>query len=175
MIILLGDSASGKSAIERNLVENYGFTHTISYTTRKPRENEQNGVHYHFIAESEFLKLKQDGFFAETTQYNGNYYGTAKYDCTDDKIAVLNPQGLRTLQKCPDIKITSFYIRVPRRDRLIKALQRNDDIDIAYQRNLSDIGEFTGVADEVNFVIDNNGYMHSIEEMTQIILSKLKT
>ena len=174
MIVIIGDSASGKSAIERNLVKNHGFQNTISYTTREPRDNEIDGIDYHFITKTAFLFLKQDGFFAETTLYNGNYYGTAKQDCTNDKIAVVNPQGLRALRNCKDIFVTSFYIRVPRRDRLIKALTRGDDIDRSYQRSLSDIGEFTGVADEVDFIIDNPGYKHTVEELTEQILSKLK-
>ena len=38
MIILVGESASGKSSIEKCLVEDYGYNKIISYTTRPPRE-----------------------------------------------------------------------------------------------------------------------------------------
>lgn len=167
MIVLVGESASGKSSIEKYMVDNYGYSKVISYTTRQPRPNEVDGVDYHFISVSQFSNLKEQGFFAETAVYNNWHYGTAKEDCTDDKIAVLTPHGLRQISKVDGINALSFYINVPRRDRLIKILQRGDDIEEAYRRSLSDVGQFDGISDEVNHVINNDGYKKSIEEMSK--------
>ena len=173
MIVLVGESASGKSSIEKYLVDNYGYKKIISYTTRQPREGEVNGVDYHFITKSQFRRLKEQGFFAETAIYNDWYYGVAKKDCTDDKVAVLTPHGLRQVSKIEDVRATSFYINVPRRDRLIKILQRGDNIEESYRRNLSDVGMFDGIEDEVDFVINNNGYNKSIAEMSKEILQRI--
>jgi guanylate kinase len=173
MIVLVGESASGKSSIERHLVDNYGFKKVVSYTTREPRQGEANGVDYHFIDTERFIELKEQGFFAETAVYNSWNYGTAKEDCTDDKVAVLTPHGLRQVAKLDGINVTSFYINVPRRDRLIKILQRGDNIEEAYRRSLSDVGQFDGIADEVNYVIDNVGYKKNIEEMTREVLKHI--
>ena len=41
---------------------------------------------------------------------------------------------------------------------MIKILQRGDDVDEAYRRNISDAGQFDGVADEVDYVINNTHY-----------------
>jgi guanylate kinase len=171
MIVLVGESASGKSSIEKNLVEHYGYNKIVSYTTRQPRHGEVDGVDYHFIDEDQFNELKNRGFFAESAQYRGWHYGTAKEDCTDDKVAVLTPHGLRQISKLQGINVVSFYINVPRRDRLIKILQRGDDIDEAMRRNTSDVGMFDGISDEVDFVINNVGYEKSVETMTKEILS----
>lgn len=173
MIVLVGESASGKSSIEKYLVDNYGYYKTISYTTRQPRDGEVNGLDYYFISKSEFKRLKDEDFFAETGTYNGWHYGTAKKDCTNDKVAVLTPHGLRQLKKIPDIKIISFYINVPRRDRLIKILQRGDNIEEAYRRNLSDVGQFDGISDEVDFIIDNIGYEKEITEIASEIIDNV--
>lgn len=173
MIVLVGESASGKSSIEKRLVEHHGFSKVVSYTTREPRQGEVDGIDYHFIDKSQFRRLKLQGFFAETAVYNDWNYGTAKKDCTDDKVAVLTPHGLRQVAKLDGINVTSFYINVPRRDRLIKILQRGDNIEEAYRRSLSDVGQFDGITDEVDFVIDNVGYKKSIEEMTNEVLTLL--
>lgn len=173
MIVLVGESASGKSSIERHLVNHHGFNKVVSYTTREPRQGEVDGVDYHFINTERFLELKKQGFFAETAVYNDWNYGTAKEDCTDDKVAVLTPHGLRQVSKLDGINVTSFYINVPRRDRLIKILQRGDNIEEAYRRSLSDVGQFDGIADEVNYVIDNVGYKKNIEEMTREVLKHI--
>ena len=136
MLILVGGSASGKSTIEKILCEKYGYKKIVSYTTRSPREGEIDGVDYHYISKEEFLKKAQSGFFAEIGVYNGWYYGSAVEDCTNDKVAVLTPHGMRQLKTKSDIDVTSIYIKVPRRDRLIKILQRKDDIEEAKRRLL---------------------------------------
>ena len=167
MIVLVGESASGKSSIERYLMDNYGYKKIVSYTTRSPRLGEVDGIDYHFISVEEFKSLKEQGFFAETAVYNNWHYGTAKEDCTDDKIAVLTPHGLRQISKIDGINVNSFYINVPRRDRLIKILQRGDNIEEAYRRSLSDVGQFDGIEDEVDYIIHNDGYKKSIAEIAQ--------
>lgn len=170
MLVLVGESASGKSSIEKYLVDNCGYNKIVSYTTRQPREGEVDGVDYHFITKSQFRRLKEQDFFAETAVYNDWYYGVAKKDCTDDKVAVLTPHGLRQISKIKDINVISFYINVPRRDRLIKILQRGDNIEESYRRNLSDVGMFDGIRDEVDYVINNAGYNKSVAEMSKEIL-----
>lgn len=170
LVILVGESASGKSSIEKYLVDNCGFNKVVSYTTRPPREGEVDGVDYHFITKSQFRRLKLQDFFVETSMYNNWYYGVAKKDCTDDKVVVLTPHGLRQISKIKDINIISFYINIPRRDRLIKILQRGDDIEESYRRNLSDVGMFDGIQDEVDYVINNHGYSRSIEDISKEIM-----
>lgn len=167
MIVLVGESASGKSSIEKYLVNNYGYNKIVSYTTRPPRAGEVDGVDYHFISTEQFKLLKEQGFFAEFAMYRDWHYGVAKEDCTDDKVAVLTPHGLRQVSRIKDINVISFYINVPRRDRLIKLLQRGDNIEEAYRRSLSDVGQFDGIADEVDHVINNGGYEKTIEEMSK--------
>lgn len=169
MIILVGESASGKSTIEKELVNKHNYKNIISYTTRSSRKGEKDGVDYHFISKDEFLDLKVSGFFAETGEYNGWLYGTAKEDCSDDKVLVATPHGLRQLKKNPKLNIVSFYINVPRRDRLIKILQRGDDIEEAYRRSLSDVGQFDGIEDEVDYCIENNSYKLPVEEIVDVI------
>lgn len=173
MIVLVGESASGKSSIETYLMNNYGYKKIVSYTTRSPRLGEVDGIDYHFISLEEFKRLKECDFFAETAVYNNWHYGTAKEDCTNDKIAVLTPHGLRQISKVDGITVISFYINVPRRDRLIKILQRGDNIEEAYRRNLSDVGQFDGVEDEVTYVINNEGYKKSIEEMSKEVMKEI--
>ena len=170
MVVLVGESASGKSSIEKNLVDKYRYNKIVSYTTRQPRHGEVDGTDYHFIDNKRFNELKEAGFFAENACYNGWQYGVAKEDCTDDKVAVLTPHGLRQVSKIPEINVTSFYINVPRRDRLIKILQRGDSIEEAYRRNVSDVGMFDGIEDEVDYVIHNDEYKKSIEQITNEIL-----
>ena len=63
------------------------------------RHEQEDGVDYHFVSREEFDNLKAINFFAEVGEYNGWFYGSAKDDCTDNKVAVLTPHGLRQLRK----------------------------------------------------------------------------
>lgn len=166
--VIVGESASGKSSIERELIA-LGFNKIVTYTTRPMRKEDVDGETYHFITEEQFNDMIEKDLFAEHASYNGWQYGTAKEDCTDDKVVVLTPHGLRQLKKNKDLHIISFYIDVPRRDRLIKILERGDDIEEAYRRNLSDVGQFDGIKDEVDYVISNKGYSWSPLNMAHII------
>lgn len=172
MIVLVGESASGKSSIERELVA-LGFNKIVTYTTRPMRKEDVDGETYHFITEEQFNDMIEKDLFAEYASYNGWQYGTAKEDCTNDKVVVLTPHGLRQLKKNKDLHIISFYIDVPRRDRLIKILERGDDIEESYRRNLSDVGQFDGIKDEVDYVIPNEGYSWSPLSMAYLIKGKI--
>lgn len=171
MIILVGESASGKSTIEKILADKYGYKKTVSYTTRPPRDGEVNGIDYHFITEDEYIEKFNSNFFAETGAYNGWFYGTTKDQYDENTVCVLTPHGLRQIKKNFGEKdIVSFYIKVPRRDRLIKILQRGDDIDEAIRRNQSDVGQYDGIEDEVDYVVENDGYMFSKNYLAKKII-----
>lgn len=177
MIVIIGESASGKSSAERELVDIYGYKKIVSYTTRQPRSGEVDGVDYYFITDEHFNKLKKEDFFAEIGCYNGWQYGIAIEDCTNDKVAVVTPHGLRQIKSIKGLNVVSFYIDVPRRDRLIQILQRGDDIEESYRRNLSDLGMFDGVKDEVDYVITNKGYVKTpkdtADEIVKILNNKV--
>ncbi len=79
LIILIAPSGGGKSTILRRVIEEReSVTYSISYTTRKPRKYEKNGVDYFFVSEEEFLSLKEKGDFLEYAQVHNNWYGTSK-------------------------------------------------------------------------------------------------
>lgn len=169
MICIIGESGCGKSTVERILSDTYGFNRIVSYTSRPQRGLEIDGVDYRFVSEEDFIELKNGGFFAETGEYRKWYYGTPKNQCTDDKVCVVTPSGLRQLKNNPELNIVSFYIQINRRDRLIKLLQRDSDIEECYRRSLSDCGQFDAVDKEVDYVINNDGYTLCPEVIAEMI------
>ena len=66
MLVLVGPSASGKSAIVKNLIKNYGLEKFITCTTRSMRVGEINGVDYYFLSNEEFSSsYEKNEFIAE--------------------------------------------------------------------------------------------------------------
>lgn len=74
VIALVGPSGSGKTVIAEKVLEHEKFEKPISATTRKPRIGESKDA-YHFVSEEEFLQMKKEQKFAETTVYAGCCYG----------------------------------------------------------------------------------------------------
>ena len=172
MIVLVGPSASGKSSVAKYIADHSDYKQIVTYTTRPMRDGEVDGVDYHFVSLSDFESMKNKNFFLEVAEYNNWWYGSAKIDYTPDKIAVLTPKGLRKLKlESPKIGLfSSFLIFTKRRNRLIKMLERGDDIEEAYRRNISDVGMFDGVEDEVDCVIHNDNYEKSVAKVGEEIL-----
>jgi guanylate kinase len=77
-VAVAGPSGVGKGTlINMYLEKNDDYELVPSHTTRAPRDNELDGVHYYFINQEQFLKDEQDGKFIEYNKYGDNYYGTS--------------------------------------------------------------------------------------------------
>jgi len=80
--IVCGVTAAGKNTIINYLVENQGYEHVISHTTRKPRINdgvqEENGKEYWFVNPEVMLDLVEKDKFLEVKAVHGDTcYGTS--------------------------------------------------------------------------------------------------
>ena len=117
LFIISAPSGAGKSTLCRAVLDRFpDLLYSISYTTRPPRNGEQNGVDYHFIAKDIFIKGIARGQWAEWAQVYGNYYGTSA-DFIDrglagrrDILLDIDVQGTRRiLRRYPD-GITIFIM-----------------------------------------------------------------
>lgn len=77
-LVISGPSGVGKSTLISKLFLHFPnqFKFSISCTTRPPRENEKNGVNYHFLTHSEFSQKIKDSAFIEHCQVHQHSYGT---------------------------------------------------------------------------------------------------
>ena len=77
MIVVSAPSGAGKSTLCNRLVEEFPkIAYSISCTTRSPRGDEEDGVHYYFLSKKEFKERAKNGEFLEYAKVHGNYYGT---------------------------------------------------------------------------------------------------
>lgn len=86
VIILVAPSGSGKSTMAGRLFEDFdNLKFSVSATTRPPRVNEKDGVHYFFISPEEFeAKIAKNEFLEWEEFYGGKRYGTLRKEV--DKI-----------------------------------------------------------------------------------------
>lgn len=175
MLVIIGESASGKTSLQKMLIENNPkYKKIVTYTTRPMREGEVDGVDYHFIPQTTFDEFVKRGFFVEHAKYRDWCYGTARIDCENENaVAVLTPAGLRALKRL-GYDITSVYLYVDRRSRLISILKRGDNIDEAIRRNITDVGQFDEIIEEVDYVIDNTGFHMNENQVLECLKVILK-
>ena len=113
VFIVSAPAGTGKTTLVNKLVAEFdSVIASVSFTTRKPRPGEKEGVHYHFIS-SEKFQLKIASFdFLEYVNLYGTYYGTSK-EWIEKKLAhgkhvvlVIDTQGaLQLKDKFPAIFI----------------------------------------------------------------------
>ncbi len=77
VFIISAPSGSGKSTLTHRLIrETRNLRFSISYTTRAPRGQEQDGKDYFFITPEDFEARLAKGEFLEHAKVFDNYYGT---------------------------------------------------------------------------------------------------
>lgn len=80
LFVISAPSGAGKTTIANTVIEKLGsfypLSKIITYTSRQPRSNETPGKDYCFVSKDDFVEKKERGFFLETTEYNGEWYGS---------------------------------------------------------------------------------------------------
>ncbi len=94
LLVISGPSGVGKTAVSLKLMEKSDlYVKSISATTRGIRPGEINGVDYFFVTREEFEHMDNTCMLLETTDYNGNRYGTPRQFIEDilakGKVAIL--------------------------------------------------------------------------------------
>lgn len=156
--VLVGEGASGKTTIVKQL-EAFGLQPIISFTTRPKRENEVDGVDYHFITEEEFIQKLHANEFAEHNIFNDWYYGYSLQGIAfteKDYVAIMTPSGLYKLNGLVGKgNVASYYIQVSERERLIRMAHRGDAIDEIFRRLQKDREDFHMFQQKATVVIEN--------------------
>ncbi len=80
LVVVSGPSGVGKSTVVREVLNRFPsrLRLSVSATTRPPRPNEQDGIHYHFLTDQQFFERRQRDEFVETIEVfgRGHWYGT---------------------------------------------------------------------------------------------------
>ncbi|RKX96125.1 MAG: guanylate kinase, partial [Spirochaetes bacterium] len=79
LVVITAPSGSGKTSIYKRLLQiRDDMKFSVSYTTRKQRKGEINGIDYFFILRDEFEEKIKKGDFLEWAEVHGELYGTEK-------------------------------------------------------------------------------------------------
>ncbi|WP_297419427.1 guanylate kinase [Clostridium sp.] len=189
IFVLMGYSSNGKDTILNILKKQYFLNTCVSHTTRPPRKdtNEQDGIDYYFISETNYFNMLKNKEFIETrkykTKYGTWYYGLSKseIDLSKNQMVILDAQGFRALQKeIGNENVVGIYITVDEDVRINRAFKRepnkiNTDKEYKkeiYRRALDDFEVFNDVEnDDKVYKVDNTyNIKYAIEKVYEIFL-----
>lgn len=188
IFVITGPTCAGKDYIFSKILEDMKDKHTksqirnlervIRFTNRKCRENEKDGVDYHFRTLKEMEDLIYSDFFIEYSSFkkfgeDGSYdttiYGTSFDSIADpDKnyIMIGSLEVYRDLKEIlPEGTVFPIMITANDRRRLRRYLDRNKD-DSAYEicrRILDDQKKYNKEDLEALGINDNNTFYNNAE------------
>ena len=137
LIILSSPSGGGKSTLGRLCLDRMdNLVYSVSYTSRKLRGTERDGIDYHFVTRSDFSSLVKEGFFLEWEEVHGNFYGTSRQavqvllDAGQDVLLDIDVQGGLHVQKLMPERTVLVFVLPPSKQILQKRLEgRGTDSD----------------------------------------------
>jgi len=176
LFILSAPSGAGKTTLRRALLNRVSdLLYSVSYTTREPREGEQNGDDYFFIARDEFEAGIAEGHWAEWAAVHDNFYGTSaaflnrKLTAGKDVLLDIDVQGAaKLIERYPD-SITIF-IMPPSLAVLKQRLQsRATDSDATIRLRLKNAKAEMAQKKMYRHVIINDQLADAIAQLTSLI------
>jgi len=176
LYVVAAPSGGGKTSLINALIrQDSRIRLSVSYTTRPPRPGEQDGVHYHFVDESEFLDLVSRNAFLEHARVFDYRYGTGRQEVEQqlasghDVILDIDWQGARqireTFASCRSIFIIPPSLEVLRQ----RLTARGQDSETVIKRRMRDAQAEISHWNEFDFLIINDNFDEALSDLQAIV------
>ena len=177
-LIISGPSGAGKGTLVKMLIEEFpNIQFSISYTTRKPREGEIDGIDYVFISKEEFKKLIKEDMFAEWANVHGNYYGTPRKEIEEklnkgfDVVFDVDVQGAKSLKQSLRQGVFVFILPPSIEELKRRLIKRGSDDPKTIEIRLKNAQKEMEAIDEFEYVILNDDLNKAYDNLRCIYLS----
>lgn len=176
LFVISGSSGVGKGTVLKGFLQkNPNFMLSISCTTRKPRQDEVDGVNYFFLSKEEFQNCIDNDKFLEWAEFAGNRYGTKrKYikQCLEegkDIILEIDTQGaLQVKKQMPEAVL--IFICPPSIETLENRLRgRHTEDEAAIQKRLDEVKIELERAESFDYKVVNDDLDNAISELEKVI------
>jgi len=144
LIVISAPSGTGKTTVVKKLLQqSTNLEASVSFTTRKMRENEKEGLDYFFVSEKTFTNMIQNDDFLEHATVFGNFYGTEKKSVSENLqkgvnvILEIDWQGALQIKSSMPSCVMIFLIPPSKEVLLARLKNRGTDSDqeIAFRFN----------------------------------------
>jgi guanylate kinase len=148
---------------------------SVSVTTRRKRDYEIDGTHYHFVSRAEFQRMVAAGELLEWAEFAGNLYGTPRAQVEGhlaQGIPVLlkiDIQGARQVRAAmPDAQLV--FLAPPSFDELARRLtgRGTEDAEMI-ERRLAHARDEMEAAKEFDEIVVNDSIEHAADELVSLL------
>ncbi len=175
--ILSSPSGAGKTSIARNIIsKDKNIQLSVSYTTRKKRKNENDGLDYKYISKNSFKEKIEKNYFLEWAIVFENYYGTSREKVQKviaegkDVLFDIDWQGAQQLSNNKSFDVVKIFILPPSNNSLENRLNaRAQDTLIEVKKRMSQANDEISHYMEYDYIIINNDLEVSSNEVLNII------
>ncbi len=178
LIVISAPSGAGKTSLVHALLQSVQqLTVSVSYTTRDPRADEQNGTHYFFVSSTEFAKLQSLDQFIETADIFENNYGTHRQRVVEqlskdqDVILEIDWQGHQSVRSNWKGPLTSVFILPPSLQVLEERLIKRGDAPKSIAQRIGQAHADIQHAIEYDYVVTNDDFDTALDQLQAIITS----
>ncbi|MES2771751.1 MAG: guanylate kinase [Pseudomonadota bacterium] len=176
LYIVAAPSGAGKTTLVRRLLnDDTTISLSLSATTRAPRQGEQDGYDYRFLATDDFLARIKQGEFLEWALVHGNYYGTSKSEIErtlakgQDVLLEIDWQGAQQIRQ-QFANTVSIFILPPSLAVLAQRLAtRGTDDAATIARRLAAAQEEMRHVDEFDYVIINEDLQLALSDLNAVV------
>jgi guanylate kinase len=180
LIVLSSPSGAGKSTLSRLLMDvDDDITMSISATTRPKRPGEEEGVHYHFVGDSQFDHMVESGEFVEWAPVFGHRYGTPKAPVKSalkegrDILFDIDWQGTQQLKAAMGEDLVSIFLLPPSMAELERRLRsRKTDSDSTIADRMSRAQSEISHWPEYEYVLVNEDTVLCLEQIRSIVAAE---
>ncbi len=176
LVVISGFSGAGKGTLIKAMLErHHNYALSISATTRKPREGEEDGREYFFVTRERFEQMIEEGQLIEYAQYVNNYYGTPRQyvfqQMADGKDVILEIEiqgALKIKERFPEALL--LFVTPPSADELKRRLvgRGTETMDVIHQRLHRAADEADGIT-SYDYILINDEIDACVEAMHQLI------
>lgn len=174
--LVSGMSGVGKTTIVKSLEEEGLWKECISYTTRRMRVNEENGITYNYINLEQFINMYENNEFAEATLYGGNLYGIAKEDIentlleNNNCVIIVDYEGYKQIKEIYPSAI-GLFITMSKEECYQNMLNRGDSIENAEKRISTYEKEFENYINYEHILENQTGHLDYIKNFIRNMVS----
>ena len=179
LFVIAAPSGAGKTTLVKALVtRNPELRFSISYTTRRKRRNEADGVDYLFVDKQQFAALRDEGALLEFAEVFDNHYGTSRAQVEEHLenghhvILEIDWQGARQVRESMPECVTIFILP-PSHDELVRRLRtRRTDSRKVINRRLRDAVSDMSHWDEFDFVVINDDLDTAVADLEAVLAGR---
>jgi guanylate kinase len=154
---------------------------SVSVTTRRMRDYETDGEHYHFVSRSDFQRLIDGGQLLEWAEFAGNLYGTPRSQVEGwlrqgrPVLLKIDLQGARQVRaSMPDTQLV--FLAPPSVDELRRRLiGRGTDDEETVRRRLAHADEELAAEKEFDRTVVNDFVERAADELVGLLGSSFLT